>query len=98
MRLVRDEWFDVVGLSISSDRWLGSLAACIRAIRVASCNSNLVIMLGGAAIVGHDERTRFLGADTMAIDAYQALEISNLLVSNLAEKQNLHALRQATLT
>jgi methanogenic corrinoid protein MtbC1 len=96
LRLVREEWFDVVGLSITTERWLGSAAACIRAVRHASCNSNLLVILGGQAIVGHEERTRFLGADSIALDAYQALEVTNHLIAKLAEQKALQPARLAT--
>jgi methanogenic corrinoid protein MtbC1 len=96
LRLVRDEWFDVLGLSITTERWLGSAAACIRAVRHASCNSHLLVILGGQAIVGHEERTRFLGADSIALDAYQALEVTNHLIAKLAEQKKLQPARLAT--
>jgi methanogenic corrinoid protein MtbC1 len=78
LRLVRDEWFDVVGLSVSADRALKGLAACIRALRAASCNPDVRVMLGGRAITQHAERSLFLGADTMAVDAPSALAGANL--------------------
>jgi methanogenic corrinoid protein MtbC1 len=98
LRLVREEWFDVVGLSITTERWLGSAAACIRAIRDASCNADVLVILGGQAIVGHEERTRFLGADSIALDAYQALAVTNQLMAKLAEARALQPARLATLT
>jgi methanogenic corrinoid protein MtbC1 len=79
-RLVRDEWFDVVGLSVTSDRHLKGLASCIRAVRAASCNPKLYVMLGGAAILANPERARFLGADTTARDAAGALADANFYI------------------
>ncbi len=79
-RLARDEWFDVVGLSVTSDRHLKGLAACLRAIRAASCNPSLYIMLGGRAIMDSPERTRFLGADGTARDARQAVADANFYI------------------
>ena len=81
VRLVRDEWFDIVGLSISSERCIAGIAVCVRALRKASCNNRLLIMLGGHAIIGHEERSLFLGADMAAADAYQALEDGNALMA-----------------
>jgi methanogenic corrinoid protein MtbC1 len=80
LRLVRDEWFDVVGLSISADRALKGLASCIRALRAASCNPDLYVMLGGRAITAHAERALFLGADAMANDAASALAGAKIYV------------------
>jgi len=78
LRLVRDEWFDVVGLSVSADRSLKGLPSCIRAIRGASCNPGVYIMLGGRAVSEHAERSRFLGADATANDAHDALAGANI--------------------
>jgi methylmalonyl-CoA mutase cobalamin-binding subunit len=80
LRLVRDEWFDVVGLSVTAERALKGLASCIRAVRAASCNAAVCIMLGGYAITEHTERAMFLGADTMAVNARSALADANIYV------------------
>jgi methanogenic corrinoid protein MtbC1 len=77
LRLVEDEWFDVVGLSVSTARSLKGLPACIRAVRAASCNRRSFIMLGGQAVTCDPERARFLGADRVAADAGSALARAN---------------------
>jgi methanogenic corrinoid protein MtbC1 len=82
LHLVRDEWFDVIGLSVTSERWLKGLPACIRAVRHASCNPDACIMLGGYAINNHAERARFLGADITAIDADDAVQKGNNFVGS----------------
>lgn len=80
MRLVRNEWFDVIGLSVATQRWLKGLPACIRAVRAASCNRQSFIMVGGHAVLHHHERSRFLGADATAINAADALAQANIYV------------------
>jgi methanogenic corrinoid protein MtbC1 len=80
LRLVKDEWFDVIGLSVSSERWLNGLPSCIRAVRAASCNPAAFVMVGGRAIMIQPERTRFLGADGVAADAGKALAQANLFM------------------
>ncbi len=82
MRFVRDEWFDVIALSVMTDRALKGLPACIRAVRHASCNPAVGIMLGGHAILNHAERARFLGADITAIDADDAVQKGNNFVGS----------------
>ena len=77
LRLVKDEWFDVVGLSVSTERFLKGLPACIRAVRSASCNKRSLIMLGGNAVSCHPERARFLGADCVAENAGEAVQLAN---------------------
>jgi methanogenic corrinoid protein MtbC1 len=82
MNFVRDEWFDVIGISVSADRAMKGLPACIRAVRQASCNPQLFVLIGGRAIMNHTERTRFLGADATAPDAHQALKEANIFVES----------------
>jgi methanogenic corrinoid protein MtbC1 len=77
LRLVKDEWFDVVGLSVSTERYLKGLPACIRAVRSASRNQRTLLMLGGNAINCHTERSRFLGADCVAENAGKAVQMAN---------------------
>jgi methanogenic corrinoid protein MtbC1 len=78
--LVRDEWFDVVGLSVATDRHLKGLAGCMRALRHASCNPNVYLMLGGAWVTDDPERARFLGADAMASSAAQAFSYAKIFI------------------
>lgn len=80
IKLVSEEWFDIVGLSVSADRALKGLPSCIRAIRQASGNGALGVFVGGRAITSHPERTRFLGADATANDPRQALREANVFV------------------
>ncbi len=80
LRLVKQEWFDIIGLSISADRWLKHFPACIRAIRAAARNPSTYIMVGGSAILTHPDRTRFLGADAAANNAKEALHQANIFM------------------
>jgi methanogenic corrinoid protein MtbC1 len=74
--LVRDEWFDVVGLSVTAERHVKGLAGCLRALRQASCNPDVFVMLGGRWVSEDTERARFVGADATAVDAASALVIA----------------------
>jgi methanogenic corrinoid protein MtbC1 len=78
--LVAEEWFDVVGLSVTAERALKGLPGCIRAVRQASCNRHLGVFVGGRAILEHPERAIFLGADTVSNDPRQALAQANRFV------------------
>ncbi len=77
LRLVKDEWFDVIGLSVSTERSLKGLPAWVRAVRAGSCNQRSFVMLGGYAVICHPERARFLGADRVAEDAGEAVRLAN---------------------
>ena len=77
----RGTWVDVVGFSIGSAARLEGLAQGIRAVRRASCNPNLYVMVGGplflqlGRISWHE-----LGADAAAADAAGAVRQANGLV------------------
>jgi methylmalonyl-CoA mutase cobalamin-binding subunit len=80
LSLVADEWFDVIGFSVANGRWLNDFPACIRAMRMASCNPHAFVIAGGEAIANQPERARFLGIDATARDAQQALTQANFFM------------------
>jgi methanogenic corrinoid protein MtbC1 len=82
--IVRAEWFDVVGLSVGCESRLDVLAAGIRAMRRASRNRAIGVMVGGPAFVEHPELVALVGADATAADARQAALQAESLVSLLA--------------
>ncbi len=79
---VRGEWFTVVGFSVSDEKQLDALSGVIRAIRRASRNREVGIMVGGPAFIAHPELAMMVGADATAVDGRQAvLQAQNLLAS-----------------
>ena len=74
--LLHGEWFDVVGLSLSSDVLFDRVKPTIQALRRASENPSLFVMVGGRFFVDHPERSAEVGADTVAIDAHDALRLA----------------------
>jgi methylmalonyl-CoA mutase cobalamin-binding domain/chain len=69
LALVTDEWFDVVGLSTGDGTRLELLPALISALRGASRNPSLAVLLGGPqALVDTALATR-VGADGLVTDA-----------------------------
>jgi MerR family transcriptional regulator, light-induced transcriptional regulator len=80
VRLVRSEWFAVVGLSVGSETRIDALATGIRAIRRASVNRDIGILVGGPIFIAHPELVARVGADATAMDGGQAaLQAENLL-------------------
>lgn len=67
------DWFSLVGLSIGCDDDLDLLAGAILAIRRASRNQSIKVMVGGAVFLEHPECARLVGADATAIDGHQAV-------------------------
>ncbi|HQU03880.1 MAG TPA: cobalamin-dependent protein [Acidocella sp.] len=80
VQLVAGEWFDMVGISVMTDRALKGLAENIQAARKASCNRKLCIMVGGRAVLGQPERDRPLNADLIAQDPQEALGKANVFL------------------
>jgi MerR family transcriptional regulator, light-induced transcriptional regulator len=71
--IVRSEHIDIVGFSLSCDGSLEQLAVDIKAVRKASRNKAVGIMVGGPAFIGHPERVDLVGADATASDGRQAV-------------------------
>lgn len=74
--IVRSERIDVVGFSLSCEGSLDDLAIDIRAVRKASRNQSVGIMVGGPAFIGHPERVGRVGADATANDGRQAVVLA----------------------
>jgi methanogenic corrinoid protein MtbC1 len=70
--LVGREAFTLVGFSLSADSRLDALASSIRAVRRASCNRGIGVLVGGPVFVGHPELVNLVGADATAVDGRQA--------------------------
>lgn len=83
--IVRAEWFDVVGLSVGCESRLDRLSVAIRTIRRASRNRAIGVMVGGPVFVGHPELATWVGADATAVDARQAAQQAEGIVSLLAK-------------
>ncbi len=82
MTLVRDQWFDVVGLSIGSERHVPALAGMVRDLRRHSDNPSLLVVVGGPLAATDPELAVRVGADSLAVDARQGmLEVERLLAS-----------------
>jgi len=70
------EWFAVVGLSISCDDSATSVAALITEIRAASLNKSLLVLVGGRYVTDNPSKAMMLGADLVGADAQNAIESS----------------------
>jgi methanogenic corrinoid protein MtbC1 len=74
-RLVRNEWFDLVGFSLSCEDLLDRLASVIRSIRRASRNREVRILVGGAVFFERPDLVQAAGADGTAADGPQAVQL-----------------------
>ena len=70
--LAREQWFDVIGFSVGSEARLDWLATCIKAVRAASCNPDIGVLVGGPIFTLNPEYATLVGADATSGDAKQA--------------------------
>jgi len=70
--LVRAEWFDVVGISVGNEARLDWLRSGIEAVRKASRNQAIGVMVGGPVLVADPSRAQQVGADGTATDGREA--------------------------
>jgi methanogenic corrinoid protein MtbC1 len=83
--LVNQNWFGVVGFSLSADRHINGLAKSISEVRRKSLNKTVGIMVGGPAFSGKPERAAEVGADGTAVNAPAAVILAKkLLISSIA--------------
>jgi methanogenic corrinoid protein MtbC1 len=78
--LVRDEWIDVIGFSVGSDARLPWLRDTIAAVRAASRNPALSVLVGGPPLVAHPELAASLGADGTARNGKEAPLVAEQLL------------------
>jgi methanogenic corrinoid protein MtbC1 len=80
--LVGSELFGVVGLTLSRESHLDQLAASIQAVRRASLNPSIGVMVGGPVFLEHPEYVERVGADASAVDAATAVLLAQRLLSS----------------
>jgi methanogenic corrinoid protein MtbC1 len=87
IRLARREAFDVVGFSISRESAVPALATLIGAVRRASRNRRVCILVGGTLLLSHPELVPAVGADATAKDGPQAVEQAETLLGLVAKRR-----------
>ncbi len=87
MQLVRSEWFAVVGLSVASETRIDALANGIRALRRASRNRAIGVLVGGPLFLAHPELVGHVGADATALDGGQAPDQAQNVLALLARRR-----------
>ena len=80
--MVRRERVDVVGFSLSCDERLESVYSEMRAVRRASLNPGIAVMVGGPPFAGNPLLAAQLGADGTATDGRQAVAQAQALVED----------------
>ena len=82
--IVAEEWFDVIGISMSSEGFLDSLKATIHHARESSLNKDIRIMVGGPAFFDHPDWVQSVNADGTATTAATAVVLAMKLLAENA--------------
>ena len=80
LRALRQEWFDVVAVSISAPNQLASTGALISDIRKLSSNKGILVMVGGPLAQSVPDLASRVGADCVSLDAKQAVDVAGRAV------------------
>jgi methanogenic corrinoid protein MtbC1 len=83
--MVRGDWIDLIGFSLSHDALLDDARRHIAAIRRASRNPAVVIMVGGLPFAEDAGLALEIGADGTALDGAQAVAIAAVLLKRRVE-------------
>jgi methanogenic corrinoid protein MtbC1 len=83
---VRSEWYDVVGISVGVEARLDWLKSGITALRNASRNRALGVLVGGPVFTTYPQRVGEVGADATAADGRQAPDVAEDLLGSRARR------------
>jgi len=83
---VRDEWVDIIGFSVGSDRRIPWLTQSIRAARAAARNPGLCVLVGGPPFTLNPELALQVGADGTARDGREAPQLAERLLAKGAAR------------
>ena len=80
VQAVSNEWFDVIGLSISIEQQLTNLADLIDQLKRLSLNPRLAVLLGGPIFSFKELLASHFGADAICVNAKHAVCLATLLL------------------
>ncbi len=80
VELARDEWFDLIGVSLACDTLLPVLTDAVQKLRRASCNRNVKVLVGGPFFCRQPDLVGVVGADATAKDGRSAPQIAESLL------------------
>jgi len=76
VQTISDEWFDVVGLSISIEQQLSNLTELISRFKCSSLNPRVAVLLGGPIFALKELRAIDFGADDICVNAKHAVGLA----------------------
>jgi len=86
-KLLREQWYDVVGFSVACDTRLSLVNREIRKVRRVSCNRGLRVMVGGRIFNERPELVDRVGADASARDGQEAPRVAVTLLEGAKARQ-----------
>lgn len=78
---VKNEWFDLVGLSVALDAQLPALPALIGKLKADSRNPAMPVLLGGPVFTISPQQAARFGAQAICTDAREAVATAHALVA-----------------
>jgi len=81
---VETHWFDLFGMSLGAETQLETATSVIQAIRKASRNPDIFILVGGRVFDQRPELVSIVGADAMAATGCEALILADKAVRRVA--------------
>ncbi len=81
--VVAEREYTCVGFSLYCDTQVEALRQCIAAVRAASLNPDLIVLVGGSSFVGMAEPAKRVGADLCVDSAEVAVDAANVLTRTL---------------
>lgn len=88
--LVRQKHFDVVGLSLATERHIEQLGDCIRSMRKSSINPRLCIMVGGPVFTMYPEYASKVHADLVSSEGSAAPGVAQRFVETRVGSETKH--------
>lgn len=80
LKRVEDDWFDIIGLTVSCDCHIGPVRSLIAAMRKISKNPHVCVMVGGRIFSADPDLATQVGADGTARNAKTAPRVAEDLV------------------
>lgn len=75
-RAVKNEWFDLVGVSVALDAQLRGLPELVKNLKAASRNPVTPILLGGPVFGLREHRAESFGAQAICLDARESVRLA----------------------
>lgn len=80
---LRRDWFDAIGLSVSTGRQLHALERLMPRLRTESPNERLCVMVGGPLALSDPQALQDLGVDVVGSDARETVNLLGHLVHDI---------------